>query len=232
MNRFSLIWVLAFFEWRTRPQQSKQKPWHWLCISGLKGNACKQELLWHTCTPLCSVCEEGHPVAFSTLSGEGATAGSDLLQQRHIFKLHPLPPPSGTSQQSVGKLQLWTQSFLRLSEEGSKGRGYLFLDRRVIVHSYTCRRENKSNICVVRWKLRVRGAGRWGLELTHLSCAGSWYRHPWYQRENIGAPLPRSWGLVRSGHVGAAAPRPPALLKPLQMVCNEAAVCDFTVWQL
>lgn len=154
---------------------------------------------------------------------------------RGTFKLHPLPPPSGTSQQSVGKLQLWNQSFLRLSEEGSKGRGYLFWDRRVIVHSYTCHRENKSNICTVRWKLRVRRAGRWGLEFSHLSCAGSWYQHPGYQRENIGAPLPRSWGFVRSGHAGAAVPRPPSSAESRcrwSVMKLQFVISRTSVWQL
>lgn len=98
----------------------------------------------------------------------------------YIFNLHlsteALPPPARTSQQSFGKLQLWNQSFLRLSEKRSKGREHLFLARRVILHSYTCHRGNKSNICIIRWKLRVRKAGRWGLESSHLSCAVSLYQ--------------------------------------------------------
>lgn len=115
--------------------------------------------------------------------------------------------PAGTSQKSLGKLRLWSQSFLSLSEKHSKDREYLFLDRRVILHSYTCHRGNKSNICTIRRKLRVRRAGRWGFEFVHLSCAvslyrlilGTWmdlcnliisavdagyYQHLWYPHEN------------------------------------------------
>lgn len=174
------------------------------------------------------------------------------MTECHIFKQHlstgalPAPPPAGTSQQSFGKLQLWNQSFLRLSEKRSKGREHLFLDRRVILLSYTCHRGNKSNICIIRWKLRVRKAGRWGLESRHLSCAVSlyqlildtwtdlcnltisavdtgYYQHPWYRRESIAGLQPSFRAPVRfwpSFQVGSA-----------ESQCkrsNETAVCGFT----
>lgn len=131
------------------------------------------------------------------------------------------------------------------SREGwsRKGREHLFLDRQVILHSYACHRGSKSNICIIRWKLRVRKAGRWGLESSHPSWAVSlyqflldtwtdlcylilsavdagFYQHRWYQHQSIAGLQPSFLDaqLCPSFQVG-----PTALLK----VCNETPVCGF-----
>lgn len=135
------------------------------------------------------------------------------------------------------------------SEKRSKDREHLFLDMQAILHSYTCHRGNKSNICIIRWKLRVRKAGRWGLETSHLSCAVSlyqlildtwtvlcnlilsavdagYYQHlSWYQHESIAGLqillFGRLFGFVHP--FGSVPGRPRALLK----VWNETTVCGF-----
>lgn len=177
---------------------------------------------WHTCTSLFLFVRKD--IRRRSCRSPPFRGLQKSATRCHIFKLHlstgALPPPAGASQQSFGKIQLWNQSFLRFSEKHSKGREHLFLVRQEILHSYTCHRGNKSNICIIRWKLRVRKAGRWGLESSHLAYAfflyqlildtwtdlcsliisavdAGYYQHPWYQHESIAALQPSFWALAQ-----------------------------------
>lgn len=119
-----LICVPVYFGWRPWLPQEQQKPQPCLSISQLKGNACKQELLWrwrthvHVALPNC---EEGYPLPVMPVATfSGVTEVGDPESR---FQTRALPPPAaGTSQQSFGKLQRWNQSFLRLSEKDGAGK--------------------------------------------------------------------------------------------------------------